>query len=302
MADKQSFIELINGREHEYLLQGILLYFLQKDNYFLLPFCDWFNIILEEKNPPVYEESKDGENRYDIQIGDGPTSKNIELKLWADFTPNQIKNIETIHGILLPHQRMNDPIINELKAKGAKIKTWEDFIEKFLKPNYPVAYEIFYGLCDYWNLGEFASREDIAKEAKNWLEGKSSVKHPGTALLSSITSGAKWVANASPKGHFWGRYLHPKDDLHLEYWLWLGFVFSKNGDEIDFILQVSESTGAKLNIPPLPENQLKSAWKGPGVKLPGIIIRPDEPDKTGYSAREVKKKIEHYVNEFQKLK
>jgi hypothetical protein len=87
-APKLSLFQAVQGRHGERLAQGVLRYLLTNDHTFRSSFCSWAGFPGDCAR--IDEEQCSGDLRHDLVLtfADGRRHA-VELKLWADLTPNQ---------------------------------------------------------------------------------------------------------------------------------------------------------------------------------------------------------------------
>lgn len=239
----------MQGRSGEKFIQGLLWYILNNDSKFSNAFCRW------ARWPPrptaVIEEVMEGRNRHDLQLRwSNGMRRNIELKLWAGPTDNQIHNPDTIDLLICP--KRYDRSFNVRKRMH-----WEDFaIHVATASDFSKA--LFVGLDDFAWTGGAVSASSVRREIEEWYRGDSSASYGSWFLRGCGDIAAKLglVVRLSTRIYkskrvgFWGHYFQrPLDDK--EEALWNGFIFTldRSGtcDRMEFLTQIGRRREERLH-------------------------------------------------------
>ena len=139
----KSFLNYVDSRGGERLVQGVLFFLLESDTQFRQAFCDWVGWKLPSY---VREEFSEGQHRHDLAFFyEDNSKKTIELKLGAGWTDSQANAPDHINLVIVPSSRLPE---TQKIFKNSMIKTWEGLEEKVV-PASDVAKRLLSGLCQY---------------------------------------------------------------------------------------------------------------------------------------------------------
>ncbi len=242
---KKSIWQCIENRKQERLIQGLLLYLLNNDNSFNESFARWLN--LESSILAVKEEIAEEQRRHDLVLYlKDQRIINIELKLWAEFTNNQINTPLSIDFAIVPKVRKNT--VGFLAED--KIKTWEEFHDLVVSKS-ELAKLLFADLIYYIYSGQIYSKSDFQVDFRLLLNNYND--SDCYSFLSNIQykvyeydlSVGNICGNRNNR-FYYGFYIKNEklkiDTIDWKNWLWFGFISNISQDgtisKPELILQV----------------------------------------------------------------
>ena len=138
------FLNYVDSRSGERLVQGVLLFLLKNDAHFNHAFCDWLRW---EFFSSVEEEYPEGQHRHDLAFFyEDNSKKRIELKFWAGWTHSQETAPDDIDLIIIPKNRLSE---TQKRFQCSIVKTWEE-LEQQVVPSSEIAKVLLSGLNQFY--------------------------------------------------------------------------------------------------------------------------------------------------------
>lgn len=229
---KLSLFQAVRGRDGERLAQGVLRYLLTNDHAFRQSFCAWADFLGDCVR--IDEEQWSGDLRHDLVLtfADGRRHA-VELKLWADLTPNQRASPASMDLWILParHRELGGDCVPR-----DRVRTWESLIEDVASTS-EFARVLLDGFADFAWTGDSLTVEQLRADVRRWWVGDDDEGAWRTSWFLKGCAGrveefGLRSSASSQRIHerscgYWGTYLKRSGaDESWKEWLWLGFLFT----------------------------------------------------------------------------
>ena len=293
-----SFLNYVDNRKGERLIQGVLLFLLENDREFKHGFCNWVGWEIFSN---VQEEYSEGEHRHDLVLFYKNMKKRIELKFWANWTPSQSTTPDTIDLLIVPKVRLTETTEN---FKNSIVKTWEELEQKVVSFS-DIAKVLLSGLAwYYWSPGSLGNYEEYEKAISLAFKSFEYESNFFYKLASKINYNNLSVGNLSFSLKGWKGFFIKNSHLedHWFNYLWLGIMINAdrwnkaNSLEFSLILQVCSG---KLALT-FSDLVLLPGYIGYIGHNEGIIVKPDSEGK--YSLESIWDQCESLITQYSHLR
>lgn len=269
-----SFLNYIDDRTGERLVQGVLLFLLETDTQFKQAFCDWLGW---ESFSYVQEEYSEGQHRHDLAFFyDNNSKKRIELKFWAGWTDSQANTPDDIDLVIVPKSRLSE---TQKIFENSIIKIWEE-LEQRVIPSSEIAKVLLSGLSQYyWTPAVFENNEEYDSVMPLVFK---SLEHEDDFFSKFITKIdfndlCPGVIRTSPRGWKGVFIKNPRLGSNWLNFLWFGVMlhvdrwYKENVMDTRLILQVCSRELAPL----FPDLEVFPTFTDYAGHNEGIIVKPD---------------------------
>ena len=250
-------IPLIEGRRGERLVQALIRY-ASKDQEFREAFRKYFNF---PPNPEPFNEEVPGKGiRYDLVLNwkDKPeVTRHVELKLWADFTVPQKRDLLKgggIHGVILPATRLQE--LAKLNPAGdATPCTWEQFASDIANST-PTAIALFHDLQEYIgkNTIEVSAIPRAMYQYKrsewDWHNNYGEMYRYLNNIKSTLQEIDETLYSTTRKGsddQWYYGFKTYSEKLGGDAWVWIGFVSGIQDESLKGRVGLYAQASTKMN-------------------------------------------------------